>query len=150
VPIQKTFFLNNWQLKEIVTFLQKITWMNPNMGIQGWGSIEAFPTSFALKWIFLTDPESGNRSVCIEAKIEHFKFLPENDLSGGKFMRGIDCAHSRSLKTLSWSWFREWRWCVFSTYYVWLFFSVYDFMATQCWCLSKGFTTNLKLPLQGV
>jgi len=29
------------------------------------------------------------------------------DLSRGKIMRKIDCAHSRSVKTLSWPWFRE-------------------------------------------
>jgi hypothetical protein len=33
---------------------------------------------------------------------------------GGNFMRGIDCdcAHSRTLKTLPWSWFREWSWYI--------------------------------------
>ena len=35
------------------------------------------------------------------------KFLPQNHISGGNFMRRIDCAHSRILKMLPWPWFRE-------------------------------------------
>ena len=33
-------------------------------------------------------------------------YLSKNDLYRGNFMRGIDCAHSRTLKTLPWPWFR--------------------------------------------
>ena len=33
-------------------------------------------------------------------------YFSKNDLYRGNFMRGIDCAHSRTLKTLPWPWFR--------------------------------------------
>jgi hypothetical protein len=39
------------------------------------------------------------------------KFFSKNDAYRGKLMREIDCAHSRSVKTLSWPWFRVVYWC---------------------------------------
>ena len=40
------------------------------------------------------------------------KFFSKNDPYRGNFMRGIDCAHSRSMKTLPWPWFRKWIRCI--------------------------------------
>jgi hypothetical protein len=37
-------------------------------------------------------------------------FFTKNYLYRGNFTREIDCAHSRSIKTLPWPWFREWSW----------------------------------------
>ena len=36
----------------------------------------------------------------------------KNDIYGGNFMREIDSAHSQSMKTLPWPWFREWGGCI--------------------------------------
>ena len=48
----------------------------------------------------------GNRCVYWSENRKILKFLPQNRISGGNFMRRIDCAHSRSLERLLWPWFR--------------------------------------------
>jgi hypothetical protein len=63
-------------------------------------------------WKRFLDPYSEKESF-IEAKIKHFRIFMRKP-SGfyekailGFSRRGIDCAHSRSVKMLPWSWFRE-------------------------------------------
>ena len=49
----------------------------------------------------------GNRCLYWSENRKILKFLSQNHISGGNFMRRIDCAHSQTLKTLPWPWFRE-------------------------------------------
>ncbi len=49
----------------------------------------------------------GSECFVLKRKLKNFNFLLQNHPSEGNFMRGIDCAHSRRVKTLPWPWFRE-------------------------------------------
>ena len=64
----------------------------------------------------------GNRCVYWSENRKILKFLPQNHISGGNFMRGINCTHSRSLKTLHWFWFREISAC-------WIFASIHTLIS---------------------
>ena len=59
-------------------------------------------------WKRFLEPDSGKKSVCIEAKIKHFRiFMRKTSILRFFSRREIDCAHFRSVKTLPWPWFRE-------------------------------------------
>ena len=57
-------------------------------------------------------PDSGNECGVLTRKSKKFIFSHWKHLSGGNFMRGIDCAHFLRMGKLSWPWFREWSWCI--------------------------------------
>ena len=59
------------------------------------------------------------RNIILREEFQNFsifasilKKIFKNDPIRGNFIRGIDCAHSRSLNTLSWPWIREIRVCI--------------------------------------
>ena len=58
-------------------------------------------------WKCFLGPDSGKVVGVLKRKSNIFGFLWENRQFLGFSRRGIDCAHSRSMKTLSWPWFRE-------------------------------------------
>ena len=58
-------------------------------------------------WKRFLDPDSGKVVGVLKRKSNIFGFLWENRRFLGFSRRGIDCAHSRTVKTLLWPWFRE-------------------------------------------
>ena len=58
-------------------------------------------------WKRFLDPDSGNEVGVLKRKSNIFWFLWENRRFLGFSRREIDWAHSRTVKTLPWPWFRE-------------------------------------------
>ena len=88
---EKNFFSN---LKKKMTFMGVILCEK---------SIPRIPES----WKCFPDSDSGDGVGVLNRKSNIFEFLWENRRFLGFSRRGIDCAHSRTMKTLPWPWFRK-------------------------------------------
>ena len=60
-----------------------------------------------LAWQDSTKSSKKHKGGPLWSKIWQKNFFLKNDPITPNFMRGIDCAHSQTLKTLPWPWFRE-------------------------------------------
>ena len=93
-------FLRSFFEKIFFLIFKKMTFMGVILCEK---SIPRIPES----WKCFPDPDSRDGVGVLKRKSNIFGFLWENRRFLGFSRRGIDCAHSRTLKTLPWPWFRE-------------------------------------------
>ena len=109
--MQKSIFPQNFQTSLCIT--TKSLYTNSKFQTQLSWKLQRFRTCRKNKkcipeaWKCFLDPDSGNGVGVLKRKSNIFGFLWENRRFLGFSRRGIDCTHSRTLKTLPWPWFRK-------------------------------------------
>ena len=96
------YFLSRYILDQSKIFLTRSPLSNVTIRFLNFSSFEVLSIEISSKNRLL------KRGLCGVGPFFSIIFS-KNDPYRGNFMRGIDCAHSRILKTLSWPWFSGWR-----------------------------------------